>query len=64
MILDTDRNDKGIKYFMYLISQNKDLPYIDTDIRKIIWDYVFEPFYILCTIQKELSIKLMISCAD
>lgn len=59
-----DRNDKGIKYFMYLISQNKDLPYIDIDIRKIIWDYVFEPLYMLCTIQKGFSIKLMISCID
>jgi hypothetical protein len=32
-------NNSGLKYFTYLITQGTKLPYIDTDLRKIIWDY-------------------------
>jgi len=50
----------GIKYFIYLISQNKEIPYIDTDIRKIIWDYAMQPMYVLCNINNDMSVRLYI----
>ena len=50
----------GIKYFIYLISQNKEIPYIDTDIRKIIWDYAMQPMYVLCNISNDMSVRLYI----
>ena len=40
-------NNKGIKYFIYLISNNGRFPYMDTDIRKIIWNYATLPCLIL-----------------
>jgi len=40
-------NKDGIKYFIYLISQNTELPYIDTDLRKIIWDYATIPYMLI-----------------
>ena len=43
-----DKYLEGTKYFMYFLSQNKMHPYIDTDIRKIIWNYVITPPYMLC----------------
>ena len=52
---------KGIKYFIYLISQNTDFPYIDTDIRKIIWNYALEPPYILCYIKNNIVLRLNIN---
>ena len=50
----------GIKYFIYFISQGRELPYIDTDIRKIIWDYAIQPLYVLCNISNDFSVKLYI----
>ena len=35
-----------LKYFMYILSYGNPIQYIDTDIRKIIWDYALEPHYI------------------
>jgi hypothetical protein len=49
-----DLNNKyleGTKYFMYFLSQNTIYPYIDTDLRKIIWNYVIAPPYMLCRAQ-------------
>ena len=42
-----ENNMDGMKYFIYLISQNRILPYIDTDIRKIIWDFASSPYLLL-----------------
>ena len=42
-----ENNIAGLKYFIYLISQNGTIPYIDTDIRKIIWYYATSPYLIL-----------------
>ena len=50
----------GIKYFIYLISRGKELPYIDTDIRKIIWDYAVQPLFVLCNINEDLNVRLYI----
>ena len=48
----------GIKYFMHLITIGNPLPYIDTDIRKIIWDYTLEPPHIILRIANNLAVKL------
>ena len=41
-------NNKDIKYFINIISHGKQFPYIDIDIRKIIWYYYLnESPYIL-----------------
>jgi hypothetical protein len=45
--MPVENNIVGLKYFIYLISQNEIIPYIDTDIRKIIWDYASSPCLIL-----------------
>lgn len=50
----------GIKYFIYLISQGRELPYIDTDIRKIIWSYAIEPLFVICNISEDLNARLYI----
>jgi hypothetical protein len=50
----------GIKYFMNLITLGNSLPYIDTDIRKIIWDYALEPPHIILRIVNNLVVKLMV----
>jgi len=47
----------GLKYFMCLISQGNSIPYIDTDIRKIIWNYARET-YIILKIRDSISMKL------
>ena len=50
---------KGSKYFLYWISTGKEVPYIDTDLRKIIWKYA-EPLHIKCCIKDRTYIKLYI----
>jgi hypothetical protein len=50
-------NDKyleGAKYFMCVLSQETSLPYITSDIRKIIWDYVVLPHYMLCHVNEHI----------
>ena len=54
-----ENNMDGMKYFIYLISQNRILPYIDTDIRKIIWYYANIP-YILLHIHDNITLRLNI----
>jgi len=51
----------GLKYFIYFISQNKQFPYIDTDIRKIIWKYANEPPYLLLRLMNDVTVKLNIN---
>jgi len=56
-----ENKNKGIKYFIYLISHNEIFPYIDTDIRKIIWNYATIPhliIYINNNIQLTLNIYI------
>ena len=57
-------NMDGVRYFIYVISNNNNnnnkLPYIDTDLRKIIWNYTIEPPYILCYLNNDIYIKLNI----
>ena len=44
----SERDNDGIKYFMYFISQDNTIcPYIDTDIRKLIWYYAHQLPYIM-----------------
>ena len=50
----------GAKYFMQLISLGHPFPYINTDIRKIIWQYALEPLYMICTVQEDIIVKLYI----
>lgn len=45
--MPVENNIVGLKYFIYLISQNDIIPYIDTDIRKIIWDYASNPYLLV-----------------
>jgi hypothetical protein len=35
----SEKENDGLKYFIYYISQNNKFSYITADIRKIIWDY-------------------------
>ena len=45
MLIENNRD--GLKYFIYLISQNTIIPYINTDIRKIIWYYATISYILL-----------------
>ena len=51
-------NLAGLKYFMHILSCEYPIPYIDIDIRKIIWDYAVEPSYIILRVTDTISIKL------
>jgi hypothetical protein len=53
-------NNNGIKYFIYFISQDKQLPYIDTDIRKLIWYYANEPYNLILYVNNNIMLKLNI----
>ena len=50
---------EGAKYFMCVLSQAENIPYIDTDLRKIIWGYTI-PFHLNCKLAHNLVIKLYI----
>lgn len=54
-----ENNIEGLKYFIYLISQNGVLPYIDTDIRKIIWDYATN-LCLLIRVTTDITMRLNI----
>lgn len=45
--MSIENNIDGLKYFIYLISQNGILPYIDIDIRKKIWDHACNPYLLI-----------------
>ena len=53
------KDNEGVKYFIYLISQKRIIPYIDTDIRMIIWDYATNPYLIL-NLGNNITLKLII----
>lgn len=55
-----ENNNEEIKYFIYLISNNKIIPYIDTDIRKIIWNYLTTPHIILNINNIQLRLNIYI----
>jgi hypothetical protein len=50
----------GIKYFIYQISRGRDIPYIDIDIRKMIWEYATREVVLFCSINPDGSVKLFI----
>jgi len=50
----------GLRYFMYTLSHGKQIPYIDTDIRKMIWSYALEPPYVTLKINPNMLVKLSI----
>jgi hypothetical protein len=55
-----NKND-GLKYFIYFISHNNQIPYITADLRKIIWDYANLPPYLvlhICNITIKLNIYI------
>lgn len=64
-----EKNNEGLKYFMYFISQNtpstlrstlrSTIPYINTDIRKLIWNYAYIPFLQLC-LNNDIKLNLYI----
>jgi hypothetical protein len=56
-----EANLAGLKYFMYILSCGYSIPYVDTDIRKIIWDYAVEPPYIILRVVNTISIKLSVT---
>ena len=55
-----EKNNEGIKYFIYLISNNKIFPYIDTDIRKIIWNFLTTSYIILNVNNIQLKLNIYI----
>uniref|UniRef100_A0A6C0AYP5 Uncharacterized protein n=1 Tax=viral metagenome TaxID=1070528 RepID=A0A6C0AYP5_9ZZZZ len=55
-----EKNNEGIKYFIYLISNNKIIPYIDTDIRKIIWNFLTTSYIILNVNNIQLKLNIYI----
>jgi hypothetical protein len=60
-MLLTDKENVGMKYFIYIISLgNMNIPYIDIDIRKKIWDWANKPPYITLCINNNNFIKLNI----
>ena len=55
-----EKNNEGIRYFIYLISNNKIIPYIDTDIRKIIWNFLTTSYIILNVNNIQLKLNIYI----
>lgn len=60
IILNRFRFMDGIRYFIYQISRGRDIPYIDIDIRKMIWEYVIKPALVFCSINPDGSVKIFI----
>jgi len=50
----------GLKYFMYILTRGNSLPYIDIDLRKLIWSYALESPYVTLKINPNMLVKLSI----
>ncbi len=50
----------GLRYFMYILSRGNPIPYIDADIRKMIWSYALEPPYVTLRINPNMLVKLSV----
>ena len=57
-----DRN--SITYFMYIISLNKELPYIPREVREIIWDKYFTLPNISCMVCNQILINFNINILE
>lgn len=52
-----EANREGIKYFINIITRNREIPYIPIEIREIIWDYANNIGFMKCKIAN-IIIKL------
>ena len=60
-MLLTEKEKVGMKYFIYIISRdNINIPYIDIDIRKKIWDWANKLPYITIYINNVNILRLNI----
>lgn len=57
-------NKESIKYFIYIISLNKELPYIPREIREIIWKKYFTEPYISCIICNQVILNFNINILE
>lgn len=55
------QNIDGIKFFMNFISSGCKFPYIDTDIRKLIWYYVKLPYILTLSLRDDILVNLNIN---
>ena len=56
MVIHMNLNDQyleGARYFIYLMSE-KISPYIDTELRRLIWSFIITPPYTLCEVSNSI----------
>lgn len=54
-------NIEGIKYFIYLITNNKNFIFFPQEIREKIWNMCEKKPYMLCNLNDNIKIKLFIN---
>ena len=57
-------NKASIIYLMYILSLNKELPYIPLEIREIIWEKYFTVPYISCIVCNQVMLNFDINILD
>ena len=54
----------SITYFMYILSLNKEIPYIPREVREIIWEKYFTVPYMSCIICNQVMLNFNINILD
>ena len=57
-------NKNSILYLMYILSLNKELPYMPREIREIIWEKYFSCPFISCIVCNEIILNFNINIFD